>query len=116
MSRLTSVLTLILFLLWIMPLGAFIDPSNEDKACGGQRAICLCAHLLKKSEDRSAGKNILIVAPTFAKESISGGNAAYDSIAQTKNIPNLTFSAHQFNSAEPFALAVDRSIDKVPKA
>ncbi|MCA9401255.1 MAG: hypothetical protein KC713_06485 [Candidatus Omnitrophica bacterium] len=39
---------LVIFLIWILPLGIFIKPDMEKKACNGRRAICLCRHLITK--------------------------------------------------------------------
>lgn len=63
MSRATnrSVIWLvnILFIVWILPLGAFIKPEQESEACNGRRAICLCSHLLGKALDKQLGKVLL---------------------------------------------------------
>lgn len=44
-----SSLTLLLFFIWILPLGFFFKPSQQASACGGQRAVCLCSHTDTKS-------------------------------------------------------------------
>lgn len=44
-----AMLTALLFFVWIVPLGTFIKPEQEEAACNGQRAICLCTKLLYKA-------------------------------------------------------------------
>lgn len=57
MQRTLSLTVLAIFFIWILPLGAFIKPSQEKKVCNGQRAICLCSHLIiAKQKDKWAGK------------------------------------------------------------
>lgn len=43
MKPITGFFTVITFFLWIQPLGAFIAPSMEDAACGGNRAFHMCS-------------------------------------------------------------------------
>lgn len=42
MKPLVSLLSITLFILWILPLGFFIKPNQEKTACGGLRAVCMC--------------------------------------------------------------------------
>lgn len=48
MHKIIGSLTALLFFIWILPLGVFIKPSQEKKICGGQRAICMCSHMMTK--------------------------------------------------------------------
>ncbi len=43
MRYLSGLFTLAAFFLWIQPLGAFIAPSMEEAACGGNRAFHMCS-------------------------------------------------------------------------
>ena len=56
-KKFTTILLLFSFLMWIVPLGAYIQPSQEQKVCNGQRAICLCTNLLKKFQQESTLMN-----------------------------------------------------------
>ena len=53
-TRATILSAIVLYFIWIIPLGAFIKPSQEKFACGGKRAICLCNHIDKESKSNSA--------------------------------------------------------------
>jgi len=64
-----SIFTGILFFVWILPLGAFIKPSDEKKACNGKRAICLCSHLFAKQTAKYAGKTLLKNASSAGESS-----------------------------------------------
>jgi hypothetical protein len=44
MRRWISLILLVVFFSWIVPIGVFIAPSKEKLLCDGQRAICLCSH------------------------------------------------------------------------
>ena len=50
MKRFIGILTSILFVVWLLPLGVFIAPSEEKIVCGGKRAICLCSHRPDKTK------------------------------------------------------------------
>lgn len=52
MKRSVAILTVILFFVWIIPLGAFIKSSQERLTCGGKRAVCMCSSM--KYEVKSA--------------------------------------------------------------
>ncbi len=54
MRKIIFSITALVFLIWILPLGIFIKPSQEKVACNGQRAICLCTHRLGKPVAKSA--------------------------------------------------------------
>jgi hypothetical protein len=43
MKRFISLLSALTIFVWIMPLGAFIKPSQEKTACGGHRAFHMCS-------------------------------------------------------------------------
>jgi hypothetical protein len=73
-KRVISFSVLILFTLWILPLGVFVRPSDEKKFCDGQRAICLCKHLIDKQMAKNAGK-ILLRSMTASPEKESGSSS-----------------------------------------
>ena len=77
MQRAVSSLLVIFFILWILPLGYFIKPSQEKVACDGQRAICMCCcHMFKKTSN-SPGKVMLSGATQgTSKEAPSSGGAS----------------------------------------
>jgi hypothetical protein len=64
------------FVLWLIPLGRFIDKAHESTACGGARAICLCC-LHFQVPKPSPGK--MITANTGHHEQRApGGSAGYE--------------------------------------
>lgn len=65
-----SSLTIFLFFIWILPLGFFIKPAQEAKACGGQRAICLCSKTEAKVKTSAAS------AYGFQKSGVSANKEA----------------------------------------
>lgn len=78
MRRTVSLLVLVLFLVWILPLGVFIKPADEQKVCAGQRAICLCTHKMTQDKPAGAGKIMLTNTGALNKESFSPAGASHD--------------------------------------
>ena len=73
-----SLSSLFLFTVWIMPLGAFITPEKEEKACNGQRAICLCSQLLAKQRaKRVESGGALIKNTTSLQQSVGSPSNHY---------------------------------------
>ena len=65
------------FILWVLPLGVFIKPSQEKLACDGQRAMCMCHALVPKHSDKAMEPGMALKAgPSANKENSpgSGGN------------------------------------------
>lgn len=68
MKRFLSFVTAALFLIWIMPLGVFVKPTQEESFCNGRRAVCLCSHLVAKNATKNAQKNFKQTTQRSAKE------------------------------------------------
>ena len=76
MQRAVSSLLVIFFILWILPLGYFIKPSQEKTVCDGQRAMCMCSvHFAHKSPSNTLG-GISTANPNGNKEAPSNGGGA----------------------------------------
>ncbi len=118
MRKIVLSITALLFLIWILPLGIFIKPSQEKLACNGQRAICLCSHLMAKQLAKTTGKPIYKGGGTTEQKehSAPGGSSHYFSVAQKKNQINKHFSFYHQQQSCLYSLLVARSIDHVPKA
>lgn len=43
--RITALCAAAALLLWVLPLGVFIKPSQEKTACGGKRAFHMCSSM-----------------------------------------------------------------------
>ena len=72
---LTSFVVLCVFS-WLMPLGAFIKPGQEEMACGGKRAfhMCSCMGKMGSGSPVKPGINSASGFNENAKSSASGGD------------------------------------------
>ncbi len=110
----TRILIIVVFLLWLIPMGIFITPSKEKMACGGQRAICMCSHAASMSSNsQKTTHRVYKAVPTPQKESSSSGSYFLSAIFRNDNplVIKLSFFIHE----NFYNLAVYRSIDHVPK-
>lgn len=102
---------LLLFLIWILPLGAFIAPSQEKLACRGQRAICLCTHVAAKGKAKTWTKSS---SGTHKEEGGSSGGHNFLLITpeplQDKNATHF-FSQHSLR----YSLLTVCAIEHIPK-
>jgi hypothetical protein len=113
MRRALATFLLLGFVLWILPLGFFIKPSQEKIACDGQRAICMC-HVMIKSHvlDLSSGLSLKAVSSVNKENSAAG--AYYLSYKSTRVLhlkPISFFHPEAFSYQNPFF----DLIDAVPK-
>ncbi len=113
MFRWNYLILIVCFIFWIIPLGAFIKPAQEELACNGQRAICLCSHLLAKTAHTSNQK--VFVSPTAHKE-VSSFGSSHDFLIPATNSKDQTGLSYLFLiSTTPSSLKHLRSIEHVPK-
>ncbi len=77
MKRITALFSLVTVILWLMPLGAFIKPSQEKTACDGKRAFHMCSMMAQTSE-KSDTVSITVPsgAGSGARSAVSGDDAA----------------------------------------
>jgi hypothetical protein len=116
MRKFISIITLALFILWIAPLGTFIRPEQEKKACNGRRAICLCTHLLKKQMAKMAGKQYLKSRGNDNKEQNSSSPSGPDYIYTLKTRDFKLAKDQYFQSTSNLIdQFVTRPIEHVPK-
>jgi len=115
MRRIISTLIIFLFFIWILPLGAFIRPEKEEKACNGQRAICLCSHLLAKHRPQQVASSLLKNGTGTAQKE-SPGSASHFFIFPD-NIIRLAVNKNVFFSDDIllYISAVPRPVEHVPK-
>ena len=116
MSRIFSILTLLAFFLWIIPLGVFIKASQEGKFCGGQRAICLCSVNFQTKQAKNL-KPMLANAGQVSKESNSSGGSNREFFT-AKFFLNTSYIQQTFCLLDfyPTAALFIKSIEHVPKA
>ena len=117
MRKLLAALTCLLFFIWILPLGIFIKPSLEKLACNGQRAICLCSHLMPKQAAKNASKAIYKGSGGAEQKEHSGpdGSSHHFLFAQKKNQINRQLSLYRRQQSFLYSSLVIRSIEHVPK-
>ncbi len=93
MRKIFSSITLVLFFIWILPLGVFIKPSAEKLACGGQRLICLCSKMTDKTQQKTSAKiSFQNSTGVHKEEGSSGGASHYFLISHLNNQRATTLS------------------------
>jgi len=112
--RTKSILILFCFFVWILPLGTFIKPSDENKVCGGQRAICLCSH--QPAVVTGAGKASITKGGVQKEQAPSGGANEYLAALNIKNIFSPNVIGFLEDSQFLYALPYTTPIEHVPKA
>lgn len=114
--RFASGVVLLSFFIWILPLGAFIDPSVEQKVCGGQRAICLCSHHLAKHKGNDRGKTINISNPGVNKDAAPAGGARHSFLSSAFYYRSNLFVSSFSNQEQSFPnLLFTKEVEHVPK-
>jgi len=114
MRRFFALLTVILFFIWLLPLGIFIKPSQEKIVCDGQRAICMCHAFIPKASTNVVEPGINLKAGTSSnKENSSAGN--YFVSAKPVIIPNVHLMSLYQNQFFPYENPFLVSLEHVPK-
>lgn len=116
MRRLITVSLIVIFMLWLIPLGIFIAPSEEKLFCDGQRAICMCSHhttSMGKSND--TGKTIVKASAAPQKESSSSANH-YSLTLNDINFKDSRSAAYFLRHKNLYSLFVCKPVEHVPKA
>lgn len=115
-KKFCNILIAVLFCVWIIPLGAFIKPKDEKKACNGRRAICLCTHLVKKQMAKMAGKQFLINGGGVNKEQSSSPSFGPDFFLTIKTYnSHLAKNPYSRSALIPINQLFTRPIEHVPK-
>lgn len=106
---------LVVFLVWIMPLGAFINPLNNKKVCGGQRAICLCLTDFDKKTG-TIPKMIVNPSPSVNKEAASPGGASHYFLAHPEDDILAAQNTGHFGTPQHiYSVLICKSIEHIPK-
>lgn len=111
-------LTILLFFIWILPLGVFIKPAQEAKACGGQRAVCLCSHADAKTAKAVSALGFQKGGVSANKEAASSGGGAGHYFMASTQMALKTLSILEWREAVLLTYQNPslRSTDHVPKA
>lgn len=116
LKRCFSFFTVLLFFIWILPLGVFIKPSQEKQACDGQRAICLCSHLLAKQAAKAAGKILLKNGASSSTQKESSGGVSHDFLVMNdRRDPILQAYPYKVTSNLSLQSAFISLLEAVPK-
>ena len=116
MQRAVPSLLVIFFILWILPLGYFIKPSQQKTFCDGQRGMCMCTMFMVKKAPSHSPNQISMPSPSSNHESSSSGGAG-SYFVSTKPIVILDshlsslFQDQFFSYKSPFLV----SLEQVPK-
>ena len=115
MKRFLILFLALSFIIWILPLGYFIKPSQEKFVCDGQRAMCMCCMMGHKAADKPMEAGIALKAASSAsKEGSSSGN--YFVSAKPTVILKLHLASVFDNQFLCYKNPFFASIDYVPKA
>ena len=118
MNRFFCLFLSTVFFLWILPLGVLIKPAQQMLFCGGQRAICLCTHLVNKSLEKTGGQVVVRAADRAlsSNEVRSNGGSVFPYIFIADEALSLVEPAGADSQERSlYALSVSRPIDHVPK-
>ena len=114
MRRVISITAVFVFVMWILPLGVFVVPSQEKAFCDGQRAICLCSHITK-SKDASAVKTIAKGNAVTPKESSGFSSSHYEGSFTSLNIRNTKANRPLVRESSLYDLLVSCPVEHIPK-
>jgi len=101
------------FLLWILPLGFFIQPSQEKTACDGQRAMCMC-RLGAPKADKPVMAGININAASAHKDNSSSASNYFVS-PKAIILAHLSVNPLGANQFLPFTSLFILPLEHVPK-
>lgn len=118
MRRLTSLLAVMLFFIWILPLGAFIKPSQEKFACGGQRAICLCSNTQSQAGSKPVETRNFQTNPANEEEpNVPSGSGTSHYYSTTQSVFQVVLNVFVLDNSSLFVYNNPclKSIEHVPK-
>lgn len=78
-KRIEALIVCFSVIVWLLPLGVFIKPSEEKVACGGKRALHMCTMNMKaRTQDSGQGLKITSGSGQIDKQNpASGGGNDY---------------------------------------
>jgi hypothetical protein len=113
-KKLISSITVLLFFIWILPLGSYIKPSQEKIACNGQRAICMCSHMTAKMAHAVEGKTIQSGSGETQKQESNPSSNPYIYFTHDSRQANARYVMYPLYQANPYSYLVVLLIDHVP--
>ena len=116
MRHLILILTVLLFFIWILPLGFFIRPSQQKTVCDGQRGMCMCTmFMVKKAPSHSPNQ---ISMPSQSSNHEPSSSSAYGNAFEPAYSVNAVIHSNVLPSSEflPIpSLMFISPIEHVPK-
>lgn len=117
MRHFANIVVIVIFLVWILPLGIFIKPEKEEKACNGQRAICMCskmkARMAKMAKMAEAG---FLQAGTNVNKEKNSSSMSPDYLVSLKKFQSTSQSSFNEDVSEIiYQFILPDVIDHVPK-
>ncbi len=119
MKRLVSIAIVAIFLLWLLPLGIFIKPSQEKILCGGQRAVCLCSGKVAKAAVENSLGEVTVKstgAPQKEQNPSSGGVHLFTIAHRDIIEPNMRLARALNTHISLYSDPSLSSLEHVPKA
>lgn len=116
MRKFVSSLSVITILVWVLPLGVFIKPSQEKTVCGGKRAFHMC-HMAKASatSQNESTKITLNTAGQSGQEKEKGGSSGNEmQLDEITRSAREKYSFYHFNESLPYRKSLSRLIFRPP--
>lgn len=114
-SRVAPLLTVVLFIVWILPLGIFVKPNQEKMFCNGKRAMCMCSRLAAKQTSGKTAKVALNNESGPQKEESSSSSGPYLFLVQNSAKADRKISLFFKEQSILHSFLVVRAIEHVPK-
>jgi len=116
MRRISVYLSILLFTIWILPLGAFIRPDQESRVCDGQRAICLCTQKMKEARPATPLDTVWQLPAGNANKDSSGFSSQSFLPVSSGREESPAFEKYFTSFSIPDAQVFPRPVEHVPKA
>jgi len=78
MLRSVSSLLVVCVFVWILPLGAFIKPSQEKTACGGNRAFHMCTMAMSQTQKNPGPQKISFTSASGVEKTNKSASSSGD--------------------------------------
>ncbi len=116
--RLNAWFLLVTVSLWLLPLGAFIKPSQEKIACDGQRPFHMCCMMSGKIRPAETGSSKVSISNSAgvnntSKSTGSGGDEFL--LVDPVKLPDLKIQNWRSRAQNPVYLLFSKTLDLPPE-
>ncbi len=117
MTRIFAVLVIFFICVWLIPLGAFIKPDQEESACGGRRAVHMCAYSLVQEDTKETRPGITISNSSGSSQVSKAGASGGNDYAVSSDILFNLYKIRRFSVVEErsFTTPFIQTPDPIPK-